>query len=63
MTFKSGDKYDGSYKNDKRDGKGTYTWSEGSYYVGDWVEGYMTGTGKKVDSDGSQYEVTLNIVC
>ena len=32
----AGDVYEGSFKDDKRHGKGTYTYFSGDVYTGDW---------------------------
>lgn len=45
----SGNRYDGSYLNDERDGFGTMVWKEGfnqSVYVGQWQKGIQHGFGK-----------------
>lgn len=34
-------KYEGGIKEGKRNGQGTYTWSDGSKYVGEWKDGKM----------------------
>ena len=39
------DKYDGSFKKGLPDGKGTYTWSTGEKYIGEWDEGKRDGVG------------------
>ncbi len=45
--FKNGDKYQGDFKNDQRDGRGVYTWENGDVLNGIWqnneiVEGKLT---------------------
>ena len=42
---KGKDTYDGSFKNGLPDGKGTYTWSTGEEYTGEWDEGKRDGVG------------------
>ena len=37
-------------------GQGTYTWSDGSTYEGEWNEGKMNGQGKFTWYDSSTYE-------
>ena len=34
--YKSGSKYVGEYKNNKREGKGIYYYNDGNKYVGEW---------------------------
>jgi hypothetical protein len=40
-----GERYVGSMKDGKFHGKGTYSWSDGRKYEGDWVEDKRTGKG------------------
>ena len=42
------DKYEGQFYKGLPQGKGTYTWSNGSWYTGQWVEGKRDGIGKMV---------------
>ena len=51
-----GDKYDGEYKNGKREGKGTYTFSDGKKYIGSFKNGKMHGQGILTSSSGNSYE-------
>jgi hypothetical protein len=39
MTLTSGDRYEGTYLNGKRSGQGTFTWKDGTRYVGSWENG------------------------
>lgn len=41
----SNGKYTGYFKNGKRNGKGTYTYTDGSKYVGEWEDGMFNGKG------------------
>lgn len=38
-TWKDGRKYEGEYKNDKKDGHGVYYWADGKKYDGMWNDG------------------------
>ena len=38
-TWKDGRKYEGEYKNDKKDGHGVYCWADGKKYDGNWTDG------------------------
>ena len=40
-----GDQFSGEYKDDKRHGQGTYTWSNGDKYVGEYKDGQINGQG------------------
>lgn len=48
--------YSGEYKNDKKHGYGTYTWTDGRKYIGEWVNSKRHGRGKIVSQDGSERE-------
>ena len=41
----SGNKYDGEYNNDKKEGSGKYIWSNGDWYDGAWSGGLRHGQG------------------
>jgi len=38
-TWPDGKKYDGLFKNDKKDGHGEFTWENGNVYFGEWENG------------------------
>lgn len=42
------DHYEGQFRNGLPQGKGTYTWANGSFYQGQWVKGLKEGIGKMV---------------
>ena len=42
-TWPDGRKYDGEYKDDKKDGQGTYTWPDGKRYEGGWKDSKQHG--------------------
>jgi len=60
MTYTSGDKYVGQWKDKKRDGQGTYTWGEGSNngdkYVGEYKDDKRDGQGAYTFSDGRVFQ-------
>jgi len=39
------DRYEGKFSNGNPHGKGTYTWSSGESYTGEWFEGQRNGVG------------------
>jgi hypothetical protein len=55
MTFPSGAKYVGNFKDGKYNGYGTYTFSYGSKYVGNFKNGKQNGYGTYTFSDGAKY--------
>ena len=48
----NGDQYSGEWSNDKRNGQGTYTFSNGRRYVGEWRDGKYNGQGILTYADG-----------
>ena len=51
----AGDKYVGESKNDKRNGQGTYTWTNGNKYVGEYKDGKRNGQGTYTYANGNKY--------
>jgi len=51
----NGDRYTGSYKNDKPNGFGTFTYASGHQYEGGFADGNFEGRGTSTDAAGSQY--------
>ena len=49
-------KYEGSYRNGIRDGKGTFTHMDGSVKTGIFVNGQLIGKGSMKDGNGNSYE-------
>lgn len=55
MHYPSGNVYEGDWHMDKRHGQGKFTWHEnGSYYVGEFVDGELNGRGEMVYGFASQ---------
>lgn len=48
--------YEGQFKNDIYHGYGRYIYSNGNYYIGNWVDGKRSGWAKLVDKSGKVYE-------
>ena len=48
--------YEGYIKDNKRNGKGRYTWHDGNRYEGDWVDDQKEGMGKFSWTTGDVYE-------
>ena len=54
-TYSNGNKYQGSFKNGKRHGKGKFIWASGALYEGNWVEGKREGQGQEILANGTIY--------
>lgn len=48
--------FEGDYKNDKKDGRGVFTWASGNIYKGEYIEDERCGNGQMLWTDGSMYE-------
>jgi hypothetical protein len=48
----NGEKYVGEWRNDKLNGKGTYTWPDGAKYVGQFRDDKRNGHGTFYAADG-----------
>ena len=44
-TWNDGRRYEGDFKNGKKDGEGTFEWPTGIKYIGSWINGKQHGTG------------------
>ena len=44
-TWADGRRYEGDFKNGKKDGEGTFEWPNGNKYVGSWRNGKQHGIG------------------
>jgi hypothetical protein len=61
-THADGNRYEGQFKDSKKHGKGTLIWAprangSSSKYVGDWIDGNMTGYGVYTFANGDRYEL------
>ena len=52
MYFKSGDRYEGDYKNGKREGKAIFYYKNGDREMGDWKDGEQIGKQVKLCQNG-----------
>ena len=64
MLYNDGDKYEGEFKDDKKDGKGIYyfnsqSWN-GAIYVGDFKNDNREGKGIFYYKNGDRYEGEYN---
>ena len=60
LTYPSGNSFEGTY-NEKGnfEGKGKYTFQDGGYVVGTWVDHKLQGKGTMVDPNGNERNVTF----
>ncbi|MDB9871761.1 caspase family protein [Alphaproteobacteria bacterium] len=55
FKWKTGDKYEGEWKNGNRNGEGVFTWKTGDKYEGEYKDGKRHGQGILTYSNGSKY--------
>ncbi|MFN0203751.1 MAG: MORN repeat-containing protein, partial [Bacteroidia bacterium] len=56
-TFSNGDRYIGTVKNDRREGRGIYFYTKlGSRYIGEWLNDRQHGKGMWYYENGDKYE-------
>lgn len=55
VTLPSGNTYSGQMRGTKRQGKGLYRWTDGSFYEGDWVDNQQHGSGAQTFPNGNIY--------
>lgn len=56
FTLENGAIYRGQMKNNKREGRGTQKWIDGSEYEGEWKDDKACGKGRLRHADGDVYE-------
>ncbi len=49
-TWADGRRYEGDFKNGKKDGEGTFEWPNNIKYIGSWANGKQHGTGILYDT-------------
>ena len=47
--------YEGEWKGDQKHGKGVFKFPNGETYEGDFVDGWLTGSGTMEYQDGTKY--------
>ena len=55
VGHKSGSKYVGEWKDNKRHGQGTFAWKDGRKLVGEWKDGLPNGQGTYTFPNGDEY--------
>ena len=48
--------YEGNWKDNQRDGYGTYKWNVGDSYEGEWKDNKFNGQGTLIQTDGTKYK-------
>lgn len=56
MTYGTGDVYEGSWRDGKRNGVGTLSRRNGDRYKGDWEDDRRHGLGREAFGNGDKYE-------
>jgi hypothetical protein len=55
MIYEIGDKYEGEWKDGKRNGQGTMIYEDGDQYEGEWNDGKLHGQGTYLYKDGDKH--------
>jgi len=55
IEFENGERYEGAWKNDTMNGKGTYYYASGNLYKGQWKDGNREGVGEHTWAEGFKY--------
>jgi hypothetical protein len=58
--YTNGNKYQGNFKDGKRNGYGKFIWATGSKYKGQWVNNKRQGKGEEILADGTSYVGDFN---
>lgn len=58
-VYKNGDRYQGLFKNGKRNGKGKFIWASGTLFDGTWVDNKREGDGQEILPDGTIFVGTF----
>ena len=59
MTWPDGRVYEGEFKQDKREGTGTFSYPDGRQYIGLWTNNKQDGEGKYRPDDNSAHREGL----
>ena len=54
LLWNDGDRYEGDFKNDKKEGKGIYYWNDGNRYEGDFKNDKKEGKGIYYYNNGNK---------
>lgn len=56
QTLANGDRFEGAWKDDRKEGHGSYVAADGRTYVGDFKQDQFDGQGVMTDGRGARYE-------
>ena len=59
FTWPDGRKYEGEYKDDKKEGYGVFEWTDGKKYRGHWQNGKQNGEGEFYNNATKQWKRCL----
>ena len=59
FTWPDGRKYEGDYKDDKKEGYGIFEWNDGKKYRGYWLNGKQNGEGEFYNSNTKAWKKCL----
>ena len=59
FTWPDGRRYEGQYKDDKKDGYGLFEWADGKKYKGYWLNGKQNGEGEFYDEKNNAWRKCL----
>ena len=59
FTWPDGRKYEGDYKDDKKEGYGIFEWTDGKKYRGYWLNGKQNGEGEFYNSKNKTWKKCL----
>ena len=51
----AGDRFEGDFENDKRNGVGLYTYENGDSYLGRYMDNIKEGVGRKIEINRFEY--------
>jgi hypothetical protein len=59
FEWPDGRKYEGGYKNDKKEGHGIFSWPDGRKFDGNWKNGRQDGEGKFYNPKNKKWKIGI----